>query len=85
MDVFTALQDHPDSRPSTHIGVFSTEAKARQACQDDYDADNEVSGQPETPLTWRGPIGAFTETKPLPDGDVYDVIMTTLDIPTGQG
>lgn len=76
--VYTALMDSPGSK-SAHLGVFSTEEKARAACQEHKDEDDEVYGKPASPLTWAD------DTAALPDGDSYVVILTSLDIPTGQG
>lgn len=76
MNIYTALRDIPGQK-SALIGAFSTEDKARAACQDEENEDAEVSGVPGTPLTWKG------DTAELPDGDSYVVILTDLDQRTG--
>ena len=76
MNLCTALRDIP-GRKSALVGVFSTEEKARAACQDEEDEDAEVSGQPRTILAWKD------GTAETPDGDSYVVILTGLDQRTG--
>jgi hypothetical protein len=78
MDVYTALLDIPGQK-SGHIGVFSTEGKARAACQEHKDEDDEVTGAPKSALTWKD------DSAEAPDGDSYVVILSTLDVPTGMG
>ena len=78
VSVFTTLLDVP-GRKSAHIGVFSTEELARAAAQAHQAEDDEVTGDPPTTLEWKGDQAEGTE------GDVYVVILTTLDVPTGQG
>jgi hypothetical protein len=76
--VYTALLDSP-GRKSAHIGVFSSEELARAACQEHKDEDDEEGGQPKSALAWA------EDTAELPDGDSYVVVLTSLDIRTGQG
>lgn len=77
MNLYTALRDDPDSTKSALIGVFSTEERARLACQEDVNEDAEVSGTEPVTLSWTD------TTASLPDLSVFDVILTDLDQRTG--
>lgn len=77
MNLYTALRDDPDSTKSALIGVFSTEERAREGCQDDANEDAEESGMQFVTLTWTG------TTASLPDLSVYDVVLAELDQRTG--
>lgn len=72
MEVYTALLDQPGVWASDVLGVFSTNGKARDACQEDYDEDNKASGI-VSQLEWDG------GTARLPDGSSYVVLMSYLD------
>jgi len=83
-DVFTALHDYPEDAMSAHIGVFSTEEKARDACQEHADGDWESQRhlQPEAPR----PILEWEDDRArMQDGCTYTVIRTRLDVPAGAG
>lgn len=72
MEIYVALMDSP-GRKSFVVGAFSSEEKARAACQENYDEDNETSGMPEKPLEWKD------DTAKLDDGDSYVVVLADLD------
>lgn len=78
VEICIALRDIPRQK-SALIGAFSTKAKARAACQEEADEDDETSGVPRTPLAWNG------DTAELPDGDSYVVLLTSLNVRTGLG
>jgi hypothetical protein len=79
--VYTALYDPPGMN-SGHIGVFTTEKKARLACQRHADSAN--PGQ-AVYLNWKGTDTAYVNWASENDGDSYMVVMSTLDVPTGEG
>ena len=76
MDIYTALRDDP-GRKSALIGPFSSEQKARGACQEDADEDAAVSGIAPVTLRWADDSAA------LPDGSTYVVVLGNLDQRTG--
>lgn len=82
--VYTTLRDDPDSTISRHVGVFSTEELAQAAAQEDADWESQRHMQPDVPrpvITW----GDDDQSHPMLDGTIYTVILTTLDVRTGQG
>jgi hypothetical protein len=84
MDIYTALLDRV-GHASDFIGAFSTEGKARAACQDHYDEDNAVSRRYDEACAPFGDLPWKEDRAVLDDGDEYVVVLTSLDVPTGQG
>lgn len=71
--IYVALLDHEENTMSQLVGAFSTEDKAREACQED------ATERDLPQLTWKD-----TQTE-MVVGYSYDVVLVSLDIPTGQG
>jgi hypothetical protein len=68
-DVYVALRDTA-GETSQLVGAFSTEEKARAACQEDRDENGEPG-----PLAWNSTTACGN------DGDLYDVVLTELNSP----
>lgn len=72
MEIYTALFDIA-GQPSTHVGAFSSEKRARDACQEHFAQNSEANGPASASLIW-------TEDRAMPqNGDTYTVILTMLD------
>ena len=65
MDIYVAVFDQAESTVSAIVGAFSTEDKARAACQAEEDEDAEVTGMPAIRLAWTYNIAN------MPDGSAY--------------
>ena len=80
MEIYTALHDAAPSQmgaKSQVLGMFSTEERARAACQAHADGEAEQFEMPQAPLEW-GDTGAGGL-----DGTSYDVVLGNLDEPLG--
>jgi hypothetical protein len=76
VEIYIGLLDSPGQK-SAVIGAFSDETKARGACQEHHDQDNDAAGMAPIPLVWED------DTASLPDGDSYVVVLVDLDTPNG--
>lgn len=73
MDIYVALRDS-DQPQSFVIGAFSSEAKARAACQNEADGIAEGWGTQPGPLAWEDSRSSTAW------GDQFDVVLVSLDV-----
>lgn len=78
MSLYVALTGGPEVCHSLSlvVGVFSSEAAAKEACQDDQDQTAELPGGTPTQLVWSDDYEAHAT-----DGRLYGIALVDLDVP----